>query len=87
MGLPILSSGRPGSWQSWINIAIKDYYLKTVVVPVDPNANEKYEDAEAKAKCMILDGVKDHVIPHIAEENTTKEMWETLNTLYQGSSL
>ena len=31
---------------------IKDYALKTVAVPVDPNANEKYEEAEAKAKCM-----------------------------------
>ena len=64
---------------------IKDYTLKTVVVPVDPDANEKYEDAQVKAKCMILDGVKDHVIPHIAEKNTTSGMWQTLTTLYQGS--
>ena len=34
---------------------------------------------------MILDRVKDHVIPHIAEKNTAREMWQTLNTLYQGS--
>ena len=61
---------------------IKDYALKTVAVPLDPNANEKYEETEAKAKCMILDGVKDHVIPHIAEKNTIREMWQTLTTLY-----
>ena len=66
---------------------IKDYALKTVAIPVEPNANEKYEEAEAKAKCMILDGVKDHVIPHIVEKNTTREMWQTLTTLYQGSSV
>lgn len=66
----------------------KDYALKIVVVPVDPDANEKYEEAMVKAKCMILDGVKDHVIiPHIAEKSTTREMWETLTTLYQGSSM
>ena len=61
---------------------IKDYALKTVAILVDPNANEKYEEAMAKAKCMILDRVKDHVIPHIAEKNTAREMWQTLTTLY-----
>lgn len=65
---------------------IKDYALKVVVVPVDANAAEKYEKAQAKAKYMILDAVKDHVIPHIAKKTTTKEMWDTLTTLYQGSS-
>ena len=41
----------------------------------------------ARVKCMILDGVKDHVVPHIAEKNTAKETWDTLTTLYQGSSM
>ena len=61
---------------------IKDYALKTVVDPIDPYANEKYEEDMAKAKCMILDRVKDHIIPHIVEKSTTREMWETLTTLY-----
>lgn len=39
------------------------------------------------AKCMILDGVKDHAIPHNAEKNTTSEMLQTLTTLYEGSSV
>ena len=66
---------------------IKDYALKTVAIPVNTVANEKYEEAEAKAKCMILNKVKEHVIPHIAEKNTIREMWEALTTLYQGSSM
>ena len=66
---------------------IKDYALRTIVVLVDLDVNEKYEEAQAKAKCMILDEVKDHVIPHIAKKNTTREMWQTLTTLYQGSSV
>ena len=41
---------------------IKDYALKTIAILVDPDANEKYEEATVKAKCMILDRVKDHVI-------------------------
>lgn len=65
---------------------IKDYALKTVV-PIDVDPLKKYEEAQAKAKCMILDGVKDHVIPHIAEKDTTREMWECLTTLYEGTSI
>jgi len=64
---------------------IKDYALKVVVVLVDANVAKKYEEAQAKAKCMILDGVKDHVVPHIAEKETTRGMCETLTSLYQGS--
>eukprot|EP00253_Pinus_taeda_P004485 PITA_04485 len=66
---------------------IKDYALKVVDVPVDADPPQKYEEAQAKAKCMILDGVKDHVVPHIAEKDTTREMWEMLTTLYQGTSV
>lgn len=66
---------------------IKDNALKLVAILVDPAENEKYEEAQAKAKHMILDGVKDHVIPHIAEKSTTKERWDTLTSLYQGSSM
>ena len=36
---------------------------------------------------MILDRVKDHVIPHIAEKDTAREMWEALTTLYEGTSV
>ena len=62
---------------------IKDHVLNAVAVPVDVDPLKKYEEAQAKAKHMIMDGVKDHVIPHIAEKNTAKEMWTSLTTMYQ----
>lgn len=61
---------------------IKAFALRTVAIPVDPADNERYEDAMAKAKCIILYGVKDHAVQHIAEKNMAKEMWDTLTTLY-----
>ena len=64
---------------------IKDHVLNTIVVSVDVDPLKKYEEAQAKEKRMIMDGVKDHVIPHIAEKNTAREMWEALTTMYQGS--
>jgi len=61
--------------------------LRTVAIPVDPTDNEKYEEEMAREKCIILDGVKDHVVQHIAKKGTEKEMWNTLKTLYQHTSL
>jgi len=41
----------------------------------------------ARAKSIILDRVKDHVVPHIAEKEMTFEMWEALKKLYQHTSV
>ena len=55
---------------------INGFALRTVAIPIDPADNEKYEDAMARAMCIILNEVKDHVIPHIVEKNTAKEIRE-----------
>ena len=62
---------------------VKNFALKVIAIPVDPNDNDKYEEAMVRAKSIILDGVKDHVVPHIAEKEATFEMWEALKKLYQ----
>ena len=61
--------------------------MRTIAIPVDPTDNDKYEEAMVRAKTIILDGVKDHIVPHIAEKDTTNEMWETLKKLYQHTSM
>ena len=60
--------------------------MKTIAIPVDPNDN-KYEEAMARAKSIILDGVKDHIVPHIAEKERAYEMWEAPKKLYQHTSV
>jgi len=40
----------------------------------------------AKEKQIILDGVRDHIVSHISEQDMAKEMWDSLFTLYQSSS-
>jgi hypothetical protein len=55
-----------------------------VVVPsANPIALDLHEVEEAKAQRLILDGVKNHLIPHLAEKKTTKEMWDALKNLYE----
>lgn len=33
-----------------------------------------------------MDGVKDHLISHIDEKSTAKEMWDTLKKLYEAKN-
>jgi hypothetical protein len=54
---------------------------KEVVLPTNPKDLAKHNRKSIKAKQIILDLVKDHLIPHIAEKKTTKEMQIALVTL------
>ena len=49
---------------------LKHFALNMIAIPVDPAENEKYQEAMVRAKSIILDGVKDHVVPNIAEKDT-----------------
>jgi len=66
---------------------IKHFTLKMIAIPIEPAEYEKYEEAMAKVKFTILDGVKDHVVPHISEKEMKNEMWEALKKLYQHTSM
>jgi hypothetical protein len=51
---------------------IWNYVSSGVVAPTtDPVALDLHEVKEAKVQRIILDGVKHHLIPHLAEKKTT----------------
>ena len=63
---------------------IYSYVISVVATPTaDPIALDLHEVKEAKAWRIILDGVKDHLIPHLAEKKTAKEMWDALKNLFE----
>jgi hypothetical protein len=63
---------------------IWNYVSSVVVTPTtNPIALDLHEVKEAKAQRIILDGVKDHLIPHLAEKKTTKEIWDALKNLFE----
>ena len=45
-----------------------------------------HKTKDAKARGIILDGVKDHVIPHIKGKYSTHKMWAALIKLYQSDN-
>jgi hypothetical protein len=57
-----------------------------VIVPTDATLLAAFQKKNVKAKRMILDAIKDHVIPHVAGKANAYEMWASLTKLYQSSN-
>ena len=55
-------------------------FVSTNVVPPasNPIALEIHEVKKARTPRILLDGVRDYFIPHLAEKQRTKEMWKSL---------
>ena len=52
----------------------------------NPIAFNIHKVKEAKSQRLILDGIRDHLIPHLAEKNSSYEMWNTLKGLYEAKN-
>ena len=55
-----------------------EFAEKEVLIPLDATLATKHKTKDAKARGIILDGVKDHIIPHIIGKDTTHKMWIAL---------
>ena len=56
------------------------------MVPTDLMSLAAFKKKNVKAKRVILDLVKDHIIPHVAGRDYAFQMWESLSNLYQSSN-
>jgi hypothetical protein len=79
-------------WKVRMSVILKENkiwsFVSTIVVAptADPIALDLHEVKEAKSQRLILDGVKDHLIPHLVEKKTAKEMWNALKNLYEAKN-
>ena len=48
---------------------------------------DKYMKNLVKAKRIIFDSIKDHLIPHASSLKTPKEMFYALTSLYEGKNI
>jgi hypothetical protein len=73
-------------------LALKEYDLwelveKEVVPPIDLTTLVAHEKKEIKDERVILDSVKEHLIIHLFEKNTDKEMFDALVGLFQSTNM
>ena len=59
-----------------------------VTVPASTNvqALADFNKKDIKARRIILDAVKDNVIPHISRKTREYQMWDALTSLFQSSN-
>ena len=75
-------------WKVRMSVVLKEneiwnYVNSVVVAPTtDHVALDLHEVKKAKAQRIILDGVKDHLIPYLVEKKIAKEMCDALKNLF-----
>lgn len=52
----------------------------------EEDANEKFKKNEVKAKRILTDSIKDHLIPNVSELKTLKEMLDALKIIYESKN-
>ena len=58
----------------------------TKVAPIDPIELVAWKKIDSRAMLIILDGVKDHIVPHLSWKKTASKMWKALESLYQSKN-
>ena len=82
-------------WKARISLILEENELwdivhnttaNPVVVPADAVDKATFMKRDVKARRVILDAVKGHVIPHISAKTHAFQMWTSLTNLYQSSN-
>jgi macrodomain Ter protein organizer (MatP/YcbG family) len=66
---------------------IARFIEENVPEPADAAAREKHQKDTVRAKRIIADSIKDHLIPQVASKKTRKEMFDALTRLYEGRNI
>ena len=61
----------------------KDHIDHTKVAPTYPVGLVGWKKIDSRAVLIIMDGLKDHIVPHISGKKTVEEIWLDLESLYQ----
>jgi hypothetical protein len=55
--------------------------------PDDAAGKAKHQKDTIRAKRIIVDSIKDHLIPYVSSKKTQKEIFDALNRLYKGKNI
>jgi hypothetical protein len=79
------------SWKERIMLVLMendiwDFANFIVTPPIEPKELVVHNLKDMKPRRIILDGVKDHLIPHLSGKNSATDMWEALKRLFQSKN-
>jgi len=70
-----------------LEYGLNKFAEKTIAFHTDAQQAEAHNKNDAKARRIILDGVKDHIVPHLSGFDTIRKMLEAIIKLYQNSNM
>jgi hypothetical protein len=66
---------------------LEDFVKEEVPEPDEDEAKAKYKKNLVKANRIIVDSIKDHLIPRVSSLTTPKQMFKALSRLYEGKNI
>jgi transposase InsO family protein len=80
------------AWKYRIGLILEEndlarFVKEEVPEPVDAADKAKHQKDTIRAKRIIADSIKDHLIPYVSSKKTLKEMFDALNRLYEGKNI
>ena len=65
---------------------LKDFIDQEVPKPTDATKLTKWKKCVARARRILLEGVRDHIVSSLHGKETPFSMWKTLKDLYQNNN-
>ena len=80
------------AWKYKISLVFEEndldkYISEEVPAPEGDEAKAIHKKNLVKAKRIIADSIKDHLIPHVSSLKTPKEMFDALMKLFEGKNI
>ena len=63
---------------------LEKFVKEEVAEPEGDKAKANFKTNMIRAKRIIADSIKDHLIPHVSSLDTPKEMFEAITRLFEG---
>ena len=83
MGLPTMAHGSLGVCCTWKKNEVKEFALTTVPIPDDATHLAAWKRSEVKARKILMDFVKNHLVSHLSKSETAKDMFDSLKKLFE----
>ena len=80
------------AWKYRIGLILEEndlakFIKENVPKPEENVAKEKYKEDMVKAKRIIADSIKDHLIPQVSSKNNPNNMFDSLTRMYEGKNM
>jgi hypothetical protein len=80
------------AWKYKIGLILEENdlakFITENVLELEEDATKaKYKKDMIRAKRIIADSIKDHLIPQVSSKDTPKEMFDALTRMYEGNNI